>query len=399
MNGVFKSQVTTVLKKVRQVDDSKRITLLSFVPFYWIFTRRKKILYLKSELAKDGIQLKVVPAFIRNKWMGKKYFITFLLWVSAPIAVYFVYMKRIDIIHARSYPAALIGLIAKKLLRRMLLFDMRGIYPEEGILAGYWREESVPFKRWKRFEKILVEQADSVVVVSEVFAEHIRSIANEAKVTVIPCCVDMKTFSYRHKYRLQWRDEYNLNSKFVVIYSGSFQRWTGERMLAKICKSIKMVKSNAFFLIATIDDISFLQRCFTENKLTKDDYLITNVQWFDIPKLLAIGDIGILPRKYSIVNQVSCPVKFVEYMASALPTIVSRNTSNIANFVEMHKVGAVIDFGDSNETKRILQHFFNSYKKMRLNCLKLAESYYAIDRVVHQYTQLYAKLNNKWELL
>ncbi len=77
-----------------------------------------------------------------------------------------------DFIHARSYVPALIA----ERLGRPFLFDMRGLWPQEKVDAGLWREGGPMHRTWKRLERRLLDRAAGVVLLAAGAKEHLRSL-------------------------------------------------------------------------------------------------------------------------------------------------------------------------------------------------------------------------------
>src|SRR3989338_5975942 len=68
--------------------------------------------------------------------------------------------RKIVIIHARGYVPALIGLLLKRLFRAKFIFDMRGMWPEEKVDAGAWKNEGFLFKIAKYLERFFLGSAE-----------------------------------------------------------------------------------------------------------------------------------------------------------------------------------------------------------------------------------------------
>ena len=53
-----------------------------------------------------------------------------------------------------------------------LVFDPRGLVPEEGALSGHLKPGGAAFRRWKRTEAWLLKSSDRVVAVSDALSAH-----------------------------------------------------------------------------------------------------------------------------------------------------------------------------------------------------------------------------------
>ncbi len=96
--------------------------------------------------------------------------------------------RDVDIVHARSYVSALIATA----LGRPVLFDLRGLWPQEKVDAGIWREGSAVHRIWLRLEQWLLARASGVVLLAHGAKEHLPGIDVPTK--VIPTAVDLDRF-------------------------------------------------------------------------------------------------------------------------------------------------------------------------------------------------------------
>ena len=105
-----------------------------------IFSYEKSV-DLKNTKLLRSIRKRLSDASI--KWIYRKYhkfpsfFSTFYdLFFGALQCSYLVWRYQIKIIHARSYPPALIALVIKKVFGIQFIFDMRGFWADERIDGG-----------------------------------------------------------------------------------------------------------------------------------------------------------------------------------------------------------------------------------------------------------------------
>ena len=139
--------------------------------------------------------------------------------------------SKFEIVHARSYLSGLIALQLKNKFKSNFLFDMRGFWVDERIEGGIWRLSNpvhkILYNYFKSKEKILIENADAIVTLSQkakLFIKNNFSIKNESKVVVIPCAVDLNLFSPTAKSleaKNKLRSSLSISSeKFIVSYLG-----------------------------------------------------------------------------------------------------------------------------------------------------------------------------------
>src|SRR5207245_998834 len=67
---------------------------------------------------------------------------------------------RIDVLHARGHVAAAMGALVKPWSGSRLIFDIRGLMPDEYVDAGIWSKHGLRYRLTKRAEKWLLDAAD-----------------------------------------------------------------------------------------------------------------------------------------------------------------------------------------------------------------------------------------------
>src|SRR5687768_7813347 len=107
--------------------------------------------------------------------------------------------RRPALLHARSYPPALVARLVGRELGIPYVFDMRGFYADERVDGGLWREGGTLYQLTKRIERDLLRDAAAVVTLTEasvpVLSEWIAAAGGRPLLRVIPTCVDLARFS------------------------------------------------------------------------------------------------------------------------------------------------------------------------------------------------------------
>ena len=80
-----------------------------------------------------------------------------------------------DLVHTRSYVAATLALPLVVALRKPLLFDTRGLWPEERVDGGLWARSSKIYRTATKIERLLFSQADAVTVLTNNVQGYLRN--------------------------------------------------------------------------------------------------------------------------------------------------------------------------------------------------------------------------------
>jgi len=402
---VFDSQVLKFLEKINFKLEKKdqEINLVIFGSIgdlfkkgYWCKRREIKKL-LKN---KCFISFKL-PYFYRFPFIFK--FSLFLNSVICLLVFLFIFsLKRSTraIVHCRTEVASFILLKIKKLFYRniRIICDCRGIGSKE-ILYKYSKNNSLFLsKKIEEVERLAQRNSDYVFCVSNSFKDFIQK-HNEGKIkkiNTIPCCVDINRFKYDPPLREQIRKEMNVDSKFVVLYSGSLNEWQLPLEMIKIFKIFKKNIKESIFVLFT-KDIEYAKKLFLNSGLGEESYIVSYKPYSIINKYLLLGDLGLLIREKNDVNNVAFPVKFLEYVRCGVP-VLSSITSDVADMIDRFKLGYRLNnYDDLHEIEKIALNIKSNilylksdeYKnKISSIVRKKADWDYYTDRILRIYKSL-----------
>ena len=100
--------------------------------------------------------------------------------------------------HARSYVPAAIALLLHRLTGVPFIFDMRALWPEELITAGYLQRGSLLHRALLVLERHCLREATAVVSLTHAAVGYLRKqypreLAGQ-RIVVIPTCADLQRF-------------------------------------------------------------------------------------------------------------------------------------------------------------------------------------------------------------
>lgn len=234
---------------------------------------------------------------------------------------------RFDVIYQRYSALNCTGVILKKLKKISLVLEFNG---SEVWVEQHWSPKKF-FKllwlyRW--CENYNLRNADHIIVVSKPLKNLLiqQGIA-ASKILINPNGVDAQAYDSAKltKERFKIREQLNIQSKFVFGFIGTFNRWHGIELLAKIIPAVIAQKPRAhFLLIGSGSLLDFLKHELRE--CGKEHITITGqISQADAKNYLAACDAYLSPTQPNPDGSpfFGSPTKLFEYMSMGKPVIVS----------------------------------------------------------------------------
>ena len=397
---LVQTQVLPYLREINKIDGLK-VSLLTFEPDFKEKWSDEQIEREKQNLAAEGIDWYAL-AYHKSPSVPATLYDTFC---GALLARKLIKEKGVNILHARVHVPALMGAIAKQTSRQKvkLLFDIRGLFPEEYTDAGRWKKDGLLYHSVKKIEKWLFKVSDGFVVLTEkgrrlLFPENetngIKSFIKP--VEVIPCCVDFKGFeNVKEGTREKIREKLNLTDRYVIIYVGSFGGWYMTDEMLEFFAAARKHNPKAFTLILTQRDQQAIAEKLKNKGFSENDFMVTSSSPAEIPEYLSSADIALSFIEACYSKQASSPTKIAEYLASGLPLIMNPGVGDLDELIEIDKVGvAVNEFDEENYLQALKDvDILRAETGFGDRCRKSAKSRFDLVEVGgKRYRKLYGKL-------
>lgn len=270
---------------------------------------------------------------------------------------------RFAIVHCRSYQAAQVGCLLKRLFAVKVIFDMRGLWVDERVDGGLWDlrklSDQLAYRAYKQIERRLLRCADHVVALTSRVLPELTGLAPRMKadISVIPCCADFGHFRViRPDERKATRTRLGIpDGAFVLSYLGSLGTWY---MLEDMFR---------FFIHAALErpDIHFLM--ITRDWGVKDSELLRTLggQAFEsrlhvvsaaraeVPAYIGSSDVMLSFIKPAYSKLASSPTKLAEAHACGIPAICNVGIGDVdAQMVEL-SAGALVNPADRDSVAEV----------------------------------------------
>ena len=228
--------------------------------------------------------------------------------------------ERIDIIHAHNYEGALVGIIAKWMTRRPLLYNAVNLMSDE--LAGY---------RFIRPAWLAHGIARALDWFIPIFPNHITAVSPELKdwfvdhgvparkIDMVPAGIEPEMFDNPAPER--FRQQYQINGRPVVMYTGVLNAFQRVDYLLRAFAVALQAKPDALLLVVSPLINSAHEKEYKQ--LAAELGISRSILWIaphalaDLPSYLALADVTVVPRPECPGH----PVKLLNYMLAGKPIV------------------------------------------------------------------------------
>jgi len=219
------------------------------------------------------------------------------------------------------------------------------------------------------FEKMALKRSDAVLVINEGLREVVSRLgAPLDKTRILRTGIDATRF-IPAKPDIALRTELGLQETDIVLFfMGWLYNFSGlkevARLLAEADCRVKLV------IVGEGDAYQELQKILTEHNLRKRLILTGKKTYDEIPELISIADICILPAyPYEKIMQDIVPIKLYEYMAMQKPVISTRLSGIMKEFGEGNGV-VYVDLAEDVIRKALEMVNSGSIKELGLKARK-----------------------------
>lgn len=416
-NGIFDNQVFEQLKQIRQQDPSVGLHLLSGQPLInqrllkQRATFRAEVAAIRAQLAPFGIDFTARWIAAIARWFHAEwYHLPFYTVGQRSFLRDFTRERQIDIVHCRGYHATRLALLAREKYRLpyKVIFDTRGLFPEENVFAGYFSETGQAYQMWKRIEKWLLDRVDAIVNVSSTFSDHVRTLTTNPQIYTIYTSTNLAIFQPDPERRQAVRAALGIaDAEKVLVYLGSIGVHDGWHRTANLIAQFQAFQQSfphTRLLVITRASHQALQAEFDQVASLRGNYrLVAGASPAQTTDYLQAGDYAALP--YSTVhNEVERLIGYTmiasktgEYLAMGLPLVVNRAIGAASQLAVAHEIGCTYTAGAEQAFIEPLRQLDQQYQQASQRGITVAHETFSAARNAQRYLELYRTLMAKAE--
>jgi glycosyltransferase involved in cell wall biosynthesis len=303
---------------------------------------------------------------------------------------YLVWRHKIKIIHARSYPPALIALFLKKFFGIKFIFDMRGFWADERVDGNIWKRESQIFKITKLLEKSFISNADHIISLTNAATVEINKFPyvtpGSLNISVISTCVDLEKFSLKQSSQP--------GSHFTLGYLGTVGTWYLFQETVQAFKILLDIKPDAKILIVNKDEHKFILESLENLHIPLSSIEILEATHGEIPSLIQRMDATVFFLKPLFSKQASAPTKLGEFLASGIPCLTNNGVGDMGDILHSSGAGKTIDTLNASSIRKGVNGLIEltQQKDIMIKCRKAAALHFSLSDGIASYSKIYKSL-------
>jgi glycosyltransferase involved in cell wall biosynthesis len=351
---------------------------------------------IREELREQGIHWHCLRYHQRPSLPATLFDVMVGAWTAARLCRKF----QVRLVHARSHVPGAMALWLKRWIGVPFIFDLRGLMAEEYADAGRWSPQDLKFQLTKRMERVLLREADAVVVLTQRIKADLMAPgagldqrAHEAQ--VIPCCVDMTHFVVTEAQREAYRASRGWGDRKVLMYVGKVGSWYRPDQMARFFRSLQEVAPGAYFQVLTQDNPAPLAACLAAEGVDPADFDIRFGAPQDLPLLLSAADAALSFRAGELSKRAASPTKVGECLAAGLPIVTISGIGDCDELLSRHQVGLVMTSFEDQEHRRAAQELREllSDSALRSRCRRAAAMEFDLNEIgIARYAATYQGL-------
>ena len=298
--------------------------------------------------------------------------------------------QRAQLVHARSYVPAAIGLLLHRLTGVPFIFDMRALWPEELITAGQLRRGSLLHRALLCLERRCLKEASAVVSLTNVAVGYLKQrypveLAGQ-RIVVIPTCADLQRFQV---------SELAPAAPLVIGCIGTvLSGWFMIAWLRAFFEAIVLADPTARFELISRDPPQAIFAALQPSPTWAHRLRIQAAAPAEMPTIVQSHTASVMFFTGGLSKLGSSPTRLAEVLACGRPVVANTGVGDVEQVIRQHRVGVLATGASSSEMAGCVAELLALLKDPDIasRCRRTAEALFSLDSGTAAYRQLYAQI-------
>jgi colanic acid biosynthesis glycosyl transferase WcaI len=304
---------------------------------------------------------------------------------------------RPDIIFA-TVPPLLVSLpvgVYAGVRRCPVILNIQDIVSEAALRVKLVNPDGVVVKTAQAVEQLTYEKVDRISVIATGFIDKlVEHGIPEEKIVYIPNWVDTKFIRPLSKTDNYFRNQYQLQDKFVVLYSGNIALTQGLETVIKAATLLEYIPEIVFVIVGETQALQALEN-LRQDYQAKNVLLVPLEPREKLPEMLAAANVGLVVQKRE-VTAFNLPSKIPVLLASGCAIVGSVPDTGTAKEAILNSGGGIVVPPEDAESlaNAIVDLYKNPEQVQTLGQQgrKYAEDYFSIEQALNEYEQLFTEV-------
>ncbi len=309
-----------------------------------------------------------------------------------------------DIVHCRSYIAAITGLFMKRNFGIKFIFDMRGFWADERIDGGLWKMSNQLYRSIYRYfkykEREFFTEADYIISLTDAGKAEIANILKPQlprPIKVIPCCSDIELFSKKavnSDLKDRFIKEMGIQKEdFILSYLGAIGTWYMLDEMLQFFASMLLKMPHAKFLFITNESPSSILKAAMAKGIAADRIIIREAARSEVPAMLDCSHLAIFFIRPTYSKIASSPTKLGEIMSMGIPVICNSGIGDVV--LNVGECGAVIHEFNDQEYDQVIANISALLAIPPDRIRQQAINFFSLDKGIQAYSDVYSVVLGK----
>jgi glycosyltransferase involved in cell wall biosynthesis len=298
-----------------------------------------------------------------KKYISKNIYSKFFSWLFCTVHLFLLILfkyRNYRILYFTNPPMSYFCSLIFRNRFSIVVFDL---YPNALKLIGI-QNNNIIYKIWKKINTRVFSKARNIYVLSDKMKDLIQEYVQKDRITTVELWSSSNEFKPIPKEENSFLSKYNLQGKFLVMYSGNLGMGHNLKVLVKLANEFKSYSDIHFLIIG--DGIQKRQMIEMVDEMLLEN--ITFLPFQDVkilPYSLAAADISVVTMNPDVAN-FSLPSKFFNAIAVGSPILaIGGKNSELEIILNRFKVGLYLSEENIDVlNKFILDLFLNPSRRI-----------------------------------
>jgi glycosyltransferase involved in cell wall biosynthesis len=269
-----------------------------------------------------------------------------------------------------------------------IIYWVSDINPDQSIRLNIFKKNNILVKILMFFEKQLLRRSFKIITLDKYMKANLNKkiFSNNSNIAVVPpwCHEEnLKNIKVSKNYFIK---KYNLNNKFVIIYSGNHSIANPLITFFKAAKILKKIEKIQFIFIGEGNIKNELIKYKELNKLD-NILMLPYVSLNQLKYVLSAANLNLVSTGNSMKGIIHTS-KHYNFLKIGKPFLyLGPKNSSIGNFIEKNKIGWQVNHNDINQCSNIIKKIFflnkNKIDEIRIKTLKIYNKSYKKEKLIN----------------